>query len=155
MDDAGGRAYRDAMPEWLAIEVSDADVPASSWRRAYEDALIEAALTHGADTWEWHQTRWGVVLEVGFDTEEHLEGFRRLPVVRAALDAVPDPVSGLLVYRGRGGGAGASVPRRPRPRPVAGAASLPVPPPDDYVGNRLFAADLTGDRELATAGADQ
>jgi hypothetical protein len=155
MDDAGGRAYRDAMPEWLAIEVFDADVPASSWRRAYEDALIEAALTHGADSWEWHQTRWGVVLEVGFDTDEHLERFRRLPVVRAALDAVPDPVSGLLVYRGRGGGAGASVPRRPRPRPVAGAASLPVPPPDDYVGNHLFAADLTGDPELVPVGAAQ
>ena len=92
MDDAGGRAYRDAMPEWLAIEVSDADVPASSWRRAYEDALTEAALTNGADSWEWHHTRWGVVLELGFDTDEHLERFRRLPVVRAALDAVPDPV---------------------------------------------------------------
>jgi hypothetical protein len=155
MDGTGGRAYRDAMPEWLAIEVSDADVPASSWRRAYEDALTEAALTNGVDSWEWHHTRWGVVLELGFDTDEHLERFRRLPVVRAALDAVPDPVSGLLVYRGRGGGAGASVPRHPRPRPVAGAASLPVPAPDEYVGNRLCAADLARDRELVTVGAVQ
>jgi hypothetical protein len=155
MDDAGGRAYGDAMPEWLAIEVFDADVPASSWRRAYGDALIEAALTHGADTWEWHQTRWGVVLELGFHTDEHLERYRTLPVVRAALDAVPDPVSGLLVYRGRGGGAGASVPRHPRPRPVAGAAFLPVPAPDEFLGNRLCAADLAENQEMSALSAAQ
>ncbi len=50
------------------------------------------------------------------------------PAVRAALDAVPDPLAGLLVHRGRGGGAGARVPRRPRP--VAGAAALPPPEPE-------------------------
>jgi hypothetical protein len=133
------------MPEWLAIEVFDADVPASGWQRAYGDSLTEAALTHGTAVWEWHTTRWGVVLELRFDTDEQLERYRSLPVVRAALDAVPDPVSGLLVYRGRGGGAGASVRRHPRPRPVAGAASLPSPEPDEYVGHHLFAADLAGD----------
>ncbi len=117
------------MAEWLTVEVLDGEVPASGWRRAYEHGLVEAAITHGAQYWEWHDTRWGVVLELLFDSDERLERFRSLPVVRAALDAVPDRVSGLLVYRGRGGGSGALVPRRPRPLPVAGAASLPEPEP--------------------------
>lgn len=119
--------------EWLTVEVLDGGEPASSWRRAYEDGLVEAAVTQGALYWEWHDTRWGVVLEVVFDDDERLEHFRTLPAVRAALDAVPDPVSGLLVYRGRGGGAGISVPRRPRPRPAAGAAALPEPGPGQWV----------------------
>jgi hypothetical protein len=141
------------MPEWLAIEVFDAEVRASVWKRGFEDALIEAALTNGASTWEWHDTRWGVVLELRFDTDDQLERFRQLPVVRAALDAVPDPVRGLLVYRGRGGGAGASVPRRPRPRPIAGAASLPDPGPGEFVSPGLFSADLAADEETLTVGA--
>jgi hypothetical protein len=121
------------MPEWLTVEVFDGDVPASGWRRAYENALIEAALTNGASFWDWHTTRWGVVLELVFDSDERLERYRSLPVIRAALDAVPDRVHGLLVYRGRGGGAGALVPRRPRPAPVAGAAALPDPERDETV----------------------
>jgi hypothetical protein len=121
------------VPEWLTVEVFDGDVPASGWRRAYENALVEAAVTNGASFWDWHSTPWGVVLELVFDSDERLERFRALPVVRAALDAVPDRVSGLLVYRGRGGGSGAPVPRHPRPRPVAGAAALPAPEADRYV----------------------
>jgi hypothetical protein len=53
--------------------------------------------------------------------------FRALPAVRAALDAVPDPVNGLLIYRGRGGSAGRPVPRKPRPLAGAGAVALPEP----------------------------
>jgi hypothetical protein len=140
------------MPEWLAIEVFDAEVPASSWRRAHDDFLSEAALTNGASVVDWFTTRWGVVVEFGFGTDEQLERFRRLPAVRAALDAVPDPVSGLLVYRGRGGGAGALVPRRPRPAPVAGAAPLPVAEPDERVGDRLFTAGLEHEGNPATIG---
>jgi len=121
------------VPEWLTVEVVDGDFPASGWRRAHEDALVEAALTNGASFWEWHSTRWGVVLELAFDTDERLERFRTLPVVRAALDAVPDRVNGLLVYRGRGGGAGALVPRRPRPAPVSAAAALPEPERSEFV----------------------
>ena len=126
-------AYRDAMPEWLTFEVVDGEIPASRWRDAYENALIEAAITHGASFWDWHTTRWGVVLELAFDDDERLERYRSLPVVRAALDAVPDRAAGLLVYRGRGGGSGALVPRHPRLRPVAGSAALPEPVADRYV----------------------
>jgi hypothetical protein len=121
------------VPEWLTFEVFDGEVPASGWRTSYENALIEAAVTHGAAFWEWHTTRWGVVLELVFDDDERLERYRSLPVVRAALDAVPDRVAGLLVYRGRGGGSGALVPRHPRPAPVAGAAPLPEPERDELV----------------------
>jgi hypothetical protein len=121
------------MPEWLTIEVFDGAAPASEWRRAYENVLVEAAITHGATFWDWHDTRWGVVLELVFEDDDRLERYRGLPVIRAALDAVPDRLSGLLVYRGRGGGAGALVPRHPRPRPVADAAPLPTAEPDEFL----------------------
>ncbi len=112
--------------EWLTIEVLDAEqFAASSWQHAREVDLVEAAVTHGAVYWEWHETRWGVVLELAFPDDERLERYRDLPAVQAALDAVPDRVNGLLIYRGRGGGAGATVPRRPGPRPVAGSAEWP------------------------------
>jgi hypothetical protein len=75
---------------------------------------------------DWHADRWGVVFEVCFEDEQRWEAFRSLPAVRAALDGVPDPVNGLLVYRGRGGGAGAREPRQPRP-PSASAVALPEP----------------------------
>ncbi|SNS08784.1 hypothetical protein SAMN04488107_1287 [Geodermatophilus saharensis] len=142
------------MAEWLTVEVLDGAEPASSWRRAYEDGLVEAAVTQGARYWEWHDTRWGVVLEVAFDDDDRLERFRALPAVRAALDAVPDPLAGLLVYRGRGGGAGAAVPRRPRPRPVAGAAALPPPEPElpARVGSEPPARDDDPDEVASVPG---
>jgi hypothetical protein len=114
------------VPEWLTIEVLDAEgFPASRWQDAHGNDLVEAAVTNGALYWEWQETRWGVVLELVFADDDALERYRNLAAVLAALDAVPDRLSGLLVYRGRGGGAGASVPRRPRPRPVAGSAEWP------------------------------
>lgn len=117
--------------EWLTIEVFDGPAPAVSWRTGYGDALIGSAVSLGAVYWEWHEHRWGVVLELLFRDEVDVRAFRDVPVVRAALDAAPDPVNGVLVYRGRGGGSGAAVPRRPRPAPVAGAVALPEPVPDD------------------------
>ena len=120
------------MGRWLTIEVydgniGDGEVSAAAWQRAHGDALVEAALTNGAAKWFWHTPGWGVVLEVSFATEAWRDAFRDLPAVRAALDAVPDPVSGLLVYRGRGGGSGATFRRRPRPAPAAGAAEVEEP----------------------------
>jgi hypothetical protein len=121
------------VPEWLTIEVFDGVFPASEWRRGYANDLVEAAITNGASFWDWHVTPWGVVLELVFADDERLERYRGLPVVRAALDAVPDREHGLVVYRGRGGGAGVRVPRHPRPLPVAGGAELPTAEPDRYV----------------------
>jgi hypothetical protein len=67
-----------------------------------------------------------VLLEIAFASDERWQMFRDLPVVRAALDAVPDPVNGLLIYPGRGGSSGRVQPRRPKPVAGAGAAPLPV-----------------------------
>ena len=122
--------YREVVAEWLTIEVFDGAFPASQWQRAHQDAMSEAAITNGATAWQWHTTPWGVVLELQFESDDRLEQYRWLPTVRAALDAVPDRVSGLLIYRGPGGGAGAGLPRHPRPAPVAGAAARPDPAPD-------------------------
>jgi hypothetical protein len=99
---------------------------------------------HGGLDWSWRGFAWGVVFEVAFPDEAGWEVFRALPAVRAALDAVPDPVNGLLVYRGRGGGAG--VPARRRPRPSVGAGALELPEPERVVsyGHPAHRLELAG-----------
>ncbi|MDP9074404.1 MAG: hypothetical protein M3N98_09585 [Actinomycetota bacterium] len=114
-------------PVWFSVEVLDGASSASIWSEAYGDALVESAILSGAIEWNWHRHTWGVVLELAFDEEPAWELFRSLPSVQAALDAVPDPVSGLMVYRGRGGSAGTSEPRRNPPLVGSGSAALPLP----------------------------
>jgi len=114
---------------WWSIEVLDgATLPAARWQDAHGNALTEAAITHEAFEWHWHGHSWGVLFEIAFRSDEQWSLFRDLPGVRAALDAVPDPVNGLLVYPGRGGSSGRVLPRRPRPVAGAGAATLPIEP---------------------------
>src|ERR1700722_3358648 len=116
------------MAEWGSIEVFSGDkLPASGWRYAYEDELTEAAITHGAMYYEWHDTEYGVIFEVLFREDADWEAFRALPAVRAALDGVPDPVEGLIIYRGRGGASGSLRPRKPKPAPGAAALELEEP----------------------------
>ena len=116
------------MAEWWSIEVlHGGEISAFQWQQAHDSELIEAALTNGALDGTWHAGRWGVAFEVCFNTADEWEAFRDLPVVRAALDAVPDPVNGLLIYRGRGGTSASGKPRRPKPAPSAAAVSLPEP----------------------------
>ncbi len=115
------------MSTWYSIEVFDGATSASLWAESYADVLMETAITQGAEDWSWHRHTWGVVFEVSFSTEEVWDRFTSLPVVKAALDAVPDPVTGLIVYRGRGGSSGASFPRRPKPLIGSGSAALPLP----------------------------
>ena len=116
------------MAEWWSIEVFSGDkLPASGWRYAYEDELTEAAITHGAMYYEWHDTEYGVIFEVLFTGDEQWEAFRALPAVRAALDGVPDPVNGLIIYRGRGGASGSRKPNKPKPAPGAAALELEEP----------------------------
>jgi len=130
------------MAEWWSIEVFHGEkLPASRWRDAYEDALIEAAITHGALYWEWQELTFGVIFEVCFATDEQWEAFRGLPAVRGALDAVPDPVNGLLVYRGRGGAAGSRKPRKPKPAPSAAALELEEPEEERGIDLRSIAAE--------------
>ena len=126
------------MAEWWSIEVFSGDkLPASGWRYAYEDELTEAAITHGALYYEWHDTEYGVIFEVLFPSDKEWESFRALPAVRAALDGVPDPVNGLLIYRGRGGAAGGTKPRKPKPAPGAAALELEEPKAADRVPRKL------------------
>ncbi|HEY9484979.1 MAG TPA: hypothetical protein VIR00_18680, partial [Micromonosporaceae bacterium] len=88
---------------WWSIEVLDAELPANRWRDAYAAALIEAAISHGAKDWAWNKFDWGVVFEVAFEDWDAWVTYRQLPAVVAALDAVPDPINGLMIYPGRGG----------------------------------------------------
>lgn len=85
----------------------------------------------GAAYWEWHEFGFGVAFEACFGDDAAAEAFRTLPVVGAALELAPDPVNGVVMYRGRGGGSGARVPRRPRPFAGAGAIALPEPLPSE------------------------
>jgi hypothetical protein len=122
------------MAEWWSIEVFSGDkLPASGWRYAYEDELTEAAITNGALYYEWHDSEYGVIFEVLFPGDSQWESFRALPAVRAALDGVPDPVNGLLIYRGRGGAAGGTKPRKPKPAPGAAALELEEPREEGWI----------------------
>ena len=122
----------------MSIEVLDGEFPAWLWVDAHGDSLIEAALQCDVVEWRWHHFGWGAVLELDFADESGWERFRARTAVQAALDAVPDRFSGLLIYRGRGG---TSAPREPRrPRPVAGAGAVAI----EFAGDWVFepAAEL-------------
>jgi hypothetical protein len=116
--------------DWWSIEVLDAEharTSATDWRDAHAQALAESLVTNGAVSWKWFEHTWGTVLEVAFREEREWFAWRALPGTRAALDAVPDPVNGLLVHRGHGGSSGSYVPRRPAIPPAADRAALPEP----------------------------
>jgi hypothetical protein len=112
---------------WYSIEVIDGAASAAGWAEMWSDTLSSAALSGGATDWSWHRHSWGVVFETEFADEAAWDAFRELASVRAALDAVPDPLSGIIVYRGRGGSAGSAEPRKPRPMIGSGSAHLPIP----------------------------
>lgn len=135
----------------MSIEVFDGRFSASSWVESYGDSLTEAAISTGATDWNWHHTSWGIVFEVAFEDEVDWDRFRQLLIVQIALDAVPDPVGGLLIYRGRGGSSGSTKPRKPRPFAGAGAAELPLPTDDEVWRN--FSGDVEKRRILVGAGA--
>jgi hypothetical protein len=116
------------MAEWWSIEVFDARIQvALRWKDSYRAQIVEAAITTGAVDWNWIEHKSGVVFEVCFADDARWEAFRNSPAVKAALDAVPDPMYGLLIYRGRGGGAGSRQPKKPKPSAGAGALELPEP----------------------------
>ena len=120
------------MAHWMSIEVFDGEFyPAAGWADAFGDGLVESALSEGAIDWSWQPTSWGIVFEVAFDDEEAWDRFRALLAVRAALEAVPNPVNGVLIYKGRGGSAGTTKGRKPKPFAGAGSAALPLPMEDE------------------------
>lgn len=131
MQGRGTEADAGSTMEFWTIEVGNGPISsAERWRDGHGESLVEAALTHGAQEWSWVIRDWGVLLEVAFNEEADWLRFRSTAAVRAALDAVPDPVNGLLVYSGRGGSSAAPVIRHPRRPRGAGAAALPEPEPD-------------------------
>jgi hypothetical protein len=115
------------MAEWFSIEVTNGTSSARLWADSALDLLVDEAISGGANEWEIHYLSWGCVLEIEFTDQEAFELFRNRPSVRAALDRVPDPVSGLLVHRGRGGSSGSRRPRGPLPIRGSDAAALPIP----------------------------
>lgn len=119
------------MQEWWSVEILGSEIDISAWVRSRGRDVIRTALEHGALDWEWRSGSWGVVLEFCFAELVAVDGgwvgFIGSPLIKAALDAVPDPVNGLFYYPGRGGSSAAVVPRRPRPAPVAAAVALPEP----------------------------
>ena len=121
-----------AAPYWMSIEVFDGTYSARSWQEAWGDRLVENAIVSDASDWNWHRTSWGVIFEVAFADEEAWSRYRESLGVQLALDAVPDPVSGLIVYKGRGGNSGTRKPRKPRPLIGSGAASLPLPLDEEW-----------------------
>ncbi|HZU73956.1 MAG TPA: hypothetical protein VE990_14400 [Acidimicrobiales bacterium] len=118
------------MGEWFTIEVLNGSSSARPWYEAYGDLLVGIAVSNGALEWDWQQHPWGCLLELEFPSETEWERFRAFPAVAAALDAVPDPVNGLIVHPGRGGSSGSRWPRRPRPLAGSGSAALPEPEDD-------------------------
>src|SRR4051794_3426295 len=117
----------------MSIEVLDGQYSARFWAEAHGDDLIQAAILHGATDWRLHHLRWGVVLEFGFGNQEQWHRFRADAGLEAAMDGVPNPDFGLLIYRGWGGSSWPREPRRPRRLAGAGAAALPLPLDDVFV----------------------
>ncbi|WP_205650608.1 hypothetical protein [Actinoplanes solisilvae] len=132
---------------WWSIEVLDGPRgTARAWSDSLGNALTEAAVTHGAYRWERHTHTWGVLFEIAFRTDEAWEAFRGLPVVTAALDAVPDPAYGFFVYQGRGGSGGKTHPRRPHPIAGGGSAEVPIPDVREFIllgGSGAWEPDTT------------
>ena|SRR5579859_5482105 len=131
------------MAEWWSIEVFDSQIQAAlRWKDSYRDQITETAVTTGAVDWNWIEHKSGVVFEVCFADDAKWELFRDSAAVRAALDGVPDPAYGLLVYKGRGGGAGSRQPKKPKPSAGAGALDLAEPVEQRVLD--LAAAEVAG-----------
>jgi hypothetical protein len=116
------------VPEWFSIEVSNGSFwSARAWAEGWRDAILAGGYGEGLTDWAAHEFSWGVVLELELPDELAWQRLLASAAIKAALDAVPDPVHGLSIHRGRGGSAGVVGPRRPRPMAGAGAVALPEP----------------------------
>jgi hypothetical protein len=112
---------------WFSIEVLDGDGSARLWADAWSDVIIWAAQRHGVIDWEISEHPWGVLVEIEVRDEDQFDALRA--DIAHALDAVPDPIRGLLVHPGRGGSAGSRIFRGPRPILGSGAMAVPIPEP--------------------------
>ncbi|WP_432888288.1 hypothetical protein ACQPYH_07195 [Kribbella sp. CA-245084] len=143
------------MADWWSAEVLDgADSSASKWWHIYGEVLTAAAIGHGIEEWNLIDLEHLVVFEVGFRAATDWSAFRRLGGVESALDAVPDPVNGLIVYRGRGGTSGSSQMRRSGPHGGGDSMALPLPPDDVRLDLTKGRRDQSG-RRLEAPGEDE
>lgn len=111
----------------MSVEVFDGSFSASQWAESHADQLVEAALIEGALDWNFVRHAQGIVFEVKFEDEEAWQRFQASLSMRWALDAAPDPHTGVIIYRGRGGNPTIFEPRRPKPKQGSGANALPIP----------------------------
>lgn len=138
----------------IALEIFDGPFSASSWQHAYGDALTTAAMSWSGLDWEWRHRTWGLIFLVAFPSEAEYDEWRKMPVVIAALDAVPDPVNGLVFHRGWGGTSGSGEPRRGKPMVGAGGAEIALPTDealDDAVAENVRETAGTGDVRTAAS----
>ena len=83
------------MPEWLTIEVFDGEVPASGWRRAYDDALIEASVARTGRAIVVHEAQrsGGLGAEIAARVQERCFYSLEAPVLRVTGYDMPYPPS--------------------------------------------------------------
>jgi hypothetical protein len=112
---------------WLSIEIFNGAYAARIWADTNGDALIESAVTSDAVDWEVRRTAWGVVFEVAFRTELECDRFKALDAVKSAIQTMPDPKNGVIIYKGRSTDSGFGTPRRPRPKLDSGSSALALP----------------------------
>lgn len=136
----------------MSIEIFNGAYTARNWADAHSDTLVETAVTEGAIDWELKKTAWGMVLEVAFPSEAHWERFRDSESVRTILGTVPDPLQGVLIYRGRSLDGGKSAGKKPKPKIGSGsnALSLPFAPLPFTEPLSAFFSDMRVDQRTLT-----
>lgn len=116
------------MSHWLSIEIFNGPYAAQLWADSHGDSLIEAAVSNNATDWEVKPTAWGVVFELAFPSDAACDKFRSTEAVIVALKTVPDPITGVLIYRGKSTDSGNGSKRnKPKPFIGSGSAALPLP----------------------------
>jgi hypothetical protein len=111
----------------MSIEIFNGSYAAQLWADKHVDSFIETAIIHGAIDWDRKKTAWGVAIEIEFDSELQWKEFRNAAAIRVLLDNAPDPVNGVLIYRGRSLDGGSTARRPKKPRSDAGGAAIDLP----------------------------
>jgi hypothetical protein len=140
------------MSVWMSIEIFNGAYAAQLWADNHVDTFIEAAIVHGAVDWDRKKTAWGVAIEIEFDSEKAWKEFRNAAAIRTLLNNVPDPVNGVLIYRGRSLDGGSTARRSKKPKSGAGGAALNLPYVTAPFMEPLAAmfSDATVDRRVLT-----
>jgi hypothetical protein len=136
----------------MSIEIFNGAYAAQLWAETHVDTFIEAAIVHGAIDWDRKKTAWGIAIEIEFESEKMWKEFRHADAVRSLLKNTPDPVNGVLIYRGRSLDGGSSARRRKKPKSGSGGAAVSLPYVTVPFMEPLAAlfSDMAVDRRLLT-----